>query len=119
MFENIEITLTVNAWNIVISSLSVLSFDESKEILKEIAEQTKGIEAKGEDPVMISLSPTHINQILGVVQLLPYHVSNGVVTELYNQSMTTLAERQEKTDGEKTDGEGETKSETNDTEKTE
>ena len=114
MFENIEITLTVNAWNIVISSLSVLSFDESKEILKEIAEQTKGIEAKGEDPVMISLSPTHINQILGVVQLLPYHVSNGVVTELYNQSMITLAERQEKTDGE-----GETKSETNDTEKTE
>lgn len=114
MFENIEITLTVNAWNIVIGSLSVLSFDESKEILKEIAEQTKDIEAKGEDPVMISLSPTHINQILGVVQLLPYHISSGVVTELYNQSMTTLSERQEKTDGE-----GETKSETTDTEKTE
>lgn len=110
MFEDIEIALSVNAWNLVVSSISVLSFPECTEILDIMKKQTEGNEAKGEETVKITLSPTHINEILGVLQLLPYHVSNSVINDLYTQTMTVMVDRQaekEKKESEKAETEAE------------
>lgn len=108
MFEDIEIALSVNAWNVVVGSISVLSFPECTEILDIMKKQTEGNEAKGEETVKITLSPTHINEILGVLQLLPYHISNGVINELYTQTMTVMAERQVEKEKTGTEAEKET-----------
>ena len=45
---------------------------------------------------MIKMSPTMANQILGVLQLLPYHVANVIVSKVYNQAMKELQARAEK-----------------------
>ena len=96
MNEDLELTLSVNEWNVVIGSLHVLAFADAKAIIDTIAEQSKDSKSVGEETVMIKMSPTMANQILGVLQLLPYHVANVIVSKVYNQAMKELQARAEK-----------------------
>ncbi len=96
MNEDLELTLSVNEWNVVIGALHVLAFADAKAIIDVIAEQSKDSKAVGEETVMIKMSPTMANQILGVLQLLPYHVANVIVSKVYNQAMKELQTRAEK-----------------------
>ena len=105
MIEDIELelTLSVNEWNVVIGALNVLAFAEAKEIIEVIAEQSKDSKAVGEETVTIKMVASKANQVLGVLQLLPYHVANQVVANVYNQAMEkireeTLAKEEAKTE---------------------
>ena len=94
MIEDIELelTLSVNEWNVVIGALNVLAFTEAKEIIDTIAEQSKDSKAVGEETVTIKMVATKANQVLGVLQLLPYHVANQVIAKVYNQAMEKIRE---------------------------
>ena len=93
MIEDIELelTLSVNEWNVVIGALNVLAFAEAKEIIDTIAEQSKDSKAVGET-VTIKMVASKSNQVLGVLQLLPYHVANQVIAKVYNQAMEKIRE---------------------------
>ena len=94
MIEDIELelTLSVNEWNVVIGALNVLAFAEAKEIIDTIAEQSKDSKAVGEETVTIKMVASKSNQVLGVLQLLPYHVANQVIAKVYNQAMEKIRE---------------------------
>lgn len=105
MIEDIELelTLSVNEWNVVIGALNVLAFADAKEIIEIIAEQSKDSKAVGEETVTIKMVASKANQVLGVLQLLPYHVANQVIAKVYNQAMekireATLAKEEAKTE---------------------
>lgn len=84
--NSIELTLSVNEWNTVLGAVSVLSFPEVKDIVKTIAEQAEGSEARGAETIAIKMTRAATNQILGVLQLLPYHVSAVAISKIYEQA---------------------------------
>lgn len=90
--EGIELSLSVNEWNTILGAVSVLSFREVPEIVKTIAEQAGGSQAKGNETISIRVSREHANQILGVLQLLPYHVSAVVISKVYEQATKQISE---------------------------
>lgn len=90
--ESIELVLSVNEWNTILGAASVLSFSEVTDIVKTIAEQANGSDAKGNETIAIKVSREHANQILGVLQLLPYHVSAVVISKVYEQATKQISE---------------------------
>ena len=58
MNEDLELTLSVNEWNVVIGALHVLAFADAKAIIDVIAEQSKDSKAVGEETVTIKICST-------------------------------------------------------------
>ena len=83
--DKIEITLSVEEWNIVVNFLNRIP-SEPRKIAQTIVEQAQG----KTESVPITLSVAEFNMVLECMRLMPFYMANGMIQKIYELGMTAI-----------------------------